>query len=352
MADISIIIPCHNVENYIMRCFDSLRNQTIGLDRLELIFVDDASTDHTWDKLQEIEQMAPDSVCIIRLEENMRQGGARNIGLSYASADYIGFVDSDDWTEPDMYEQLYKAVTSSKSDLAFCRHIRDNGKGDLYLSEKSKMDYFAENYQKKDRTLYIHTDEQRTEFIVSNVIGYGVWDKLFRKDFLLDNEIFFPEHLVYEDIYFGSMIYLYARQVHIVERRLYHYFINDESTVLVRNHSHHRDLYQINYAKWNAYIRLGFLDRFRAALEFDFLMTFYMSGMKMLALRFDRIPFDDFMELKKGTLERIPHYKNNPYCQSHISDFYKLLLPLLECSVTPDDLSQIQQAFLKFHKMS
>ncbi len=351
MADISIIIPCYNVEKYIMRCFDSLRNQTIGLHRLELIFVDDASTDCTWELLQEIERTAPESVCIVRLENNMRQGGARNIGLSYATAEYIGFVDSDDWIEPDMYEHLYHALTSAGSDLAFCRHIRDHGKGDLYLSPKTKMDYYAENYQKKDRTLYIHTDEQRTEFIVSNIIGYGVWDKLFRKDFLLDNEILFPEHLTYEDIYFGSVVYLYAKQVSIVERRLYHYYVNDESTVLVRNRAHHKDLFQINYAKWNTYVRRGFLERFREALEFDFLMTFFMSGMKVFALRFDQIPFDDFMELKRGTLERVPHFKTNPYCQSHISDFYKLMLPLLEYHVTPSDLDKVQQAFLTYHNL-
>jgi len=146
-------------------------------------------------------------------------------------------------------------------------------------------------------------------------------------------------------------VYLYAKQISIVERRLYHYFINDESTVLVRNRAHHNDLFQINYAKWDTYIRRGFLERFRDALEFDFFMTFFMSGMKVFALRFDQIPFDGFMELKKGTLERVPHIKTNPYCQSHISDFYKLLLPLLEHTVTPDDLAQIQQAFLKYHKL-
>lgn len=351
MADISIIIPCYNVEKYVMRCFDSLKNQTIGLEHLELIFIDDASTDSTWECLQQIEQMAPESVCIIHLEENMRQGGARNIGLSYASADYIGFVDSDDWVEPDMYEHLFKALTSSGSDLAFCRHVRDTEKNELYLSQKAKMDYFAEHYQRKDRTLYIKSDAQRTEFIVSNVIGYGVWDKLFRKSFLLDNEILFPEHLAYEDIYFGSVVYLYATQISIVERCLYHYFVNDTSTVLVRNCSHHKDLFQINYAKWNTYIRRGFLERFREVLEFDFFMTFFMSGMKMFALRFDQIPFDDFMELKKGTLERVPSIKTNPYCQSHISDFYKLLLPLLEHTVTQQELDLVQQAFLKYHKI-
>ncbi len=99
---ISIIIPCYNVQSYIDRCFQSLLAQTIDFDRLEIILVDDCSTDATWEKLTAIEAAYPESVMIIHCDENGHQGTARNIGLTYASAPYIGFVDSDDWIEPDM----------------------------------------------------------------------------------------------------------------------------------------------------------------------------------------------------------------------------------------------------------
>lgn len=346
MADISIIIPCHNVEKYIMRCFESLRDQTIGLERLELLFIDDASTDRTWELLTEIEQLAPQSVAIIRLEENLRQGGARNVGLSYATSDYVGFVDADDWVEPDMFACLYETITRDETDLAFCRHIRDNGKGSLYLEEAKK------DTEKKSRKLRILSDSQRIDFIVSNAIGFGVWDKLFRKDFLLENEIFFPEHLTYEDIYFGSLVYLYAKRVSIVERRLYHYYINDDSTVLGRNQVHHKDIFQINYLKWATYEERGFLDKYREVLEFDFIMSYYMAGFKILALRFDEIPYEDFLQLKKGTLERVPDFDKNPYCQSHITEIYKILLQLLRHTIGPAELLQIQKAFKNYHGLT
>ncbi len=346
MAEISIIIPCHNVENYIMRCFDSLKAQTIGLDKLQLIFVDDASTDNTWNILQGIEQEAPESVCVVQLPQNLRQGGARNIGLDYAIGSYIGFVDADDWGEPDMFECLYNTIISDDSDLVFCRHVRDNGKGDLFLTEQQK------STSKKNRKLRILTDEQRTDFIVSNVIGYGVWDKLFRKDFLLDNQIFFPEKLTYEDIFFGSLVYLYAKRVSIVERRLYHYYINDVSTVLGRNQIHHKDIFDINYMKWDIYENRGFLNKFREALEFDFIMSYYMAGFKILALRFDEIPYDDFMKLKKGTLERVPDFEKNTYCESHITEIYKILLQLLKQPIGPAELLQFQKAFKNYHKLT
>ncbi len=345
MTEISIIIPCHNVENFIDRCFDSLKAQTIGLDKLQLIFVDDASTDGTWRKLQQIEEAAPKSVCIVSLPQNLRQGGARNIGLQYVSGNYIGFVDADDWVEPDMFECLYHAILDGDTDLAFCRHVRDNGKGPQFLSEHQKQT------NKENRRLRILTDKQRTDFIVSNVIGYGVWDKLFRKDFLLSNEIYFPENLTYEDIYFGSLVYLYAQSISIVERRLYHYYINDSSTVLGRNQVHHKDIFKINDMKWNAYQERGFLDKYREALEFDYIMSHYMAGFKILALRFDHIPYEDFLLLKNETLERVPDFEKNTYCHSHITEIYRILLQLLKHPIGPNELAQIQQAFKAYHKL-
>ena len=74
---ISIIIPCYNVEQYLDRCFNSLKNQTLGFERMEFIFVNDASTDHTLKKLTELEAEYPENIIVINFEENRRQGTAR-----------------------------------------------------------------------------------------------------------------------------------------------------------------------------------------------------------------------------------------------------------------------------------
>lgn len=351
MHEISIIIPCHNVENYIDRCFESLKTQTIGLDKLQLIFVDDASTDGTRDKLALIKAQASSSVCVILLPQNIRQGGARNVGLEYATGSYIAFVDSDDWVEPDMYEQLYLAITKTESDLAFCRHVRDTGKTPLFLSDREGPATVPKETGKPDRLITISTPEERSHFIASNLLGQGIWDKLFRKDFLLKNEISFPPHLAYEDIPFSSLIYLYAEKVCIIEKRLYHYSVNENSTTLAKNKPHHRDVFQANYLKWSAYEERGVLNLYRQALEFDFIMTFYFTGFKIFCLRFDRILYDDFMVLKEETLRRVPDYRNNPYCHTHIPDFYRHLLTLLHNPVTQKDLEQLQQIFLKYHHL-
>ena len=82
MKKVSVIIPCYNVESYIDRCFNSLVNQTIGMEHLELIFINDESTDCTMEKLLQYEQQYPENIILINFETNQRQGTARNTGYS------------------------------------------------------------------------------------------------------------------------------------------------------------------------------------------------------------------------------------------------------------------------------
>ena len=109
MKKVSVIIPCYNAVKWLPKCFMSLVGQSIGIDNLELIFVNDASTDdgQTWNMLNEIEKAYPESIIIIDLPHNRRQGGARNEGLKYASGEYIAFVDADDWVEPEFCAFFY-----------------------------------------------------------------------------------------------------------------------------------------------------------------------------------------------------------------------------------------------------
>ena len=108
---ISVIIPCRNVSKWLPQCFLSLVHQTIGINNIELIFVDDASDDGgaTWTLLTEMEKAYPESIAVIGLNENMRQGGARNIALKYATGKYIAFVDADDFVAENFLLEVYKS---------------------------------------------------------------------------------------------------------------------------------------------------------------------------------------------------------------------------------------------------
>lgn len=328
---VSIIVPCYNVENYINRCFLSLANQTIGIGCLELIFVDDCSTDNTWEKLVELESVYPESVIVIHCDENGRQGKARNIGLECASAPYIGFVDSDDWVEQDMFEKLYQKIVENNCDIAMCRSWRDYAKENQMLSPRKTGE--------EDRILYIDTVDKRKLFLACGSIEFGVWNKLYRAELLYENDIFFPEKLAYEDHFFATLLYFYAKKVYILEERLYHYFVNEQSTVLAPNATHHFDILTVDTLLWDECERRGLVECYRKELEYQFLSLCYLMSMKMMILRLSQVPYDFFLKLKEETLERITDWHTNPYVQELVTDLNKIVLELLDIPITEKDLT-------------
>ena len=338
---ISIIIPCYNVEKYIDRCFDSLLTQTIGFDKLEIIMVDDCSTDRTWDKMTAIEASHPESVMIIHCDENGHQGRARNIGLQYASAPYVGYVDSDDWIEPDMYEKLYQKMTEHNCDIVMCQNWRDTALSGQILAPKPTGE--------ADRLLEIDTVEKRKIFIACGSIGYGAWDKLFTKEFLVENDIFFPEGLAYEDHFFATLLYFYAKRVYILEERLYHYYINPASTVLSPNATHHFNILTVDKLMWAECENRGFLTEYRKEVEYQFLTLCYLAAMKMISLRLTHVPYDFFLELKDETLKRVPDYHSNPYIKDYVTELNQVLLQLLDLPISEQDLNAVCNAVRMKH---
>ena len=114
-AKVSVIVPVYNAAKTLAPCLGNLVHQT--LPGLELILVNDASTDGSDTILAACEQQFPENIILINLEENLGPGGARNVGLSYASGEYIGFVDSDDLADPTMFETLYAHAKEGNYDM-------------------------------------------------------------------------------------------------------------------------------------------------------------------------------------------------------------------------------------------
>lgn len=334
MAEISIIIPCYNVEKYLMRCFVSLENQTIGIENLELIFVDDASTDGTWGIIQKIENEYPQNVIAVHCDENGRQGRARNIGMTYATTEYIGFVDSDDWVEPNMFEILLDEMVKNNRDIVYCRFFRDNG---IEVKEH-KLDGTA-------AYLFIDSEEKRKEFIRSNCLGYGVWDKIYKKDFLEKNNIYFPECVAYEDIFFSGLYYLYAERIAIVNYELYHYFVNANSTVLKKNAQYHDDILKVTRARVEEYQARGVWEKYFDEIELDILLSGYLAALKTMFLRYDKVPWEMFCRICYYINETFPQIERNPYIGKYVPQKYQVLIPLLKADVSEEELNRIAESF-------
>ena len=131
MAKISVIIPCYNAEKYIVQCVESLKKQSFT--DFTIIFVDDASTDDTVNRIQEIR--AKESLDIVLLTNSQNSGPAvsRNKGIEYSTSEYITFCDCDDWYEPDYLEKMIKMLTQECVDIALC--------GYKVVDENSKVQY-------------------------------------------------------------------------------------------------------------------------------------------------------------------------------------------------------------------
>lgn len=340
---ISIIIPCYNVGEYVERCLRSLEMQSIGMNNLEIICVDDKSTDDTLDILHQWEQRFPENICIVELDSNGRQGRARNIGLQYATCDWIAYIDSDDWIEPDYCKILYDGIEFCNSipDMVCCKMRRD-ASNELSFFGGSEDGLADHNERKTYRTRDLSIENDRREASVLATLSFSAYCKLIRKEFLLANRLFFPERLAYEDIYWGSLLPYYAGLVCFTDVELYHYYVNPTSTVLVNNALYHPDMLTVNMKLWDAYTERSLYTTYKDEIEYNFLYTCYLAFLKVLALRYSEPHYSLFLLLQEITRERIPAWRNNRYIHNgDIKEFHMLLLELIDKDVNREEFIQI-----------
>ena len=114
---VSVIIPVYNTEEYLAQCLNSLVRQT--LDDIEILVVDDGSTDGSLKIAKEFEAANPSKIRVLA-KENGGQASARNMALKHATGEYLGFVDSDDWVDTAMYQQMYDVAVREDADIVIC----------------------------------------------------------------------------------------------------------------------------------------------------------------------------------------------------------------------------------------
>lgn len=332
---ISIIIPCYNVEAFIDRCLNSLVNQTIGIEKLELIFVDDASKDKTWDKIKDWERKYPESIIITQHGKNMKQGAARNTGLQYASAPYIGFVDSDDWTDITMFEKLYDVALKYETDLAGCYSIRV-----VNESEHGKV------ISSEPILCYYDSDEEKRELMKHGIYG-GVYCWIYRREIIFDNQILFPQYISYEDNYWKDILKLYIHSSVLLQEELYYYFQNDNSTIMNRNSLALMDRLSIEEKKLAVYKEFNIFELYYAEIEYNFVRLYFINTIFMILSRCDSFPLSMFNHMNSKLHELFPGYSKNEYLFSELSDLDRTILKLSECDMSQSVLNQLTIKFQK-----
>ena len=207
---VTIIVPVYKVEPYLPRCLDSIIHQTYQ--QLEIIVVDDGSPDNCGRICDEYANIDP-RIKVFHIE-NHGLSAARNYALARATGEYIGFVDSDDWIEPDMYKELVCEIEKNKVDIVNC--------GVFY--ESSKQTVIGSVIDKKcDNNL----DLLKT-LIIGN-ISNGVWNKLYKKSCFTG--ITFPEGHVFEELTTVYKIFANASTASFIRKPFYHYLQHRKGSI-------------------------------------------------------------------------------------------------------------------------
>ncbi len=203
---ISIIVPVYQVEKYLEKCINSILSQTYK--NLEIILVDDGSTDNCpaiCDRFQD-----KDSRIKVIHQDNGGLSHARNVGLEISTGDFIGFVDSDDWIEPNMYENLLSALQETGADIAVCNRLDDFEDSKLTSSHMISI----------KRKLYSSIEALRKIIKDEDILHDTVWNKLYKRIILLG--ISFPDGKIHEDILWTAKIIGKAKLLVCLDYPYYH----------------------------------------------------------------------------------------------------------------------------------
>ncbi|MCI8337504.1 MAG: glycosyltransferase family 2 protein [Lachnospiraceae bacterium] len=332
---ISVIVPCYNVSKFIHRCVKSLVDQTIGIDELECIFVDDASTDDTLEKLFSWEKKFPESILVVPCQENHKQGAARNAGLSYATGEYIAFLDSDDYVDARMYEAMYQKAVELKCDVVgsfFARETRDG-----------RQLYRDETQLETEKLVVVDTRAKRRELMV-NGLPSGVNTRLYRRNLIADHQLLFPEDIQYEDNYWGAILLGFVSSYYIMDACFYHYVVNESSTVMEKNAEHHLDRLVIEVMKVEKYKEDGTFQEYHDEIEFNFLRLFFINTIRILFVRFDQIPYQIIYDMQRWVRELFPDYQVNPYLEK-LPPLQMELLKIIQVDLTPEKIEILAQGY-------
>lgn len=216
---LSIIVPVFNCEEYIDRCLDSIVNQSFK--NFELLIIDDASTDCSYDKINPYLRKYK-NLKYIKLEENAGVGNARNIGMQLAKGDYIGFIDSDDWIDSNFYMQTIKSIVMAGAEIAIAGIKTEHGNS--YASE-IRYQYQYENKVSGKFALTLLSRSISQDCPVSPV----VWNKVYRKSYLDDIGLKFITGTQNEDDIFTFFALLHSTFIVLVPDVYYHYYQRNTS---------------------------------------------------------------------------------------------------------------------------
>ena len=285
---VSIIVPVYNVERYIDKCLNTLVNQT--LKDIEIIVVNDGSPDNSQTIIDKYVKKYPKKVKSY-IQKNGGQGSARNFGLTKASGEYIGYVDSDDYVELDMYEKMYNKAKKEDLDIVICGSYNVTEKGD----KEVELDEIKINNKKKNA-----------------LIGrMAVWNKIYKRELLVNSNVNFRSKKWYEDLDFTVQILAISKKVGYVNKPFYNYLLREGSTMNNSNIDRNLEI----LLSFDEVIKNNKLEEYNEIIEFLAIDHIYISAVVRV------INASVEKSKKKSVIKKLvsyvktnfPKYKKNKY---------------------------------------
>lgn len=217
---VSVIVPVYNAKEYLLQAAEGIKNQT--LQEIEIIYVDDGSTDGSWKLLEEIKK--GDNRVQILHQQNSYAGVARNNGLDHAKGEYVVFWDSDDIFLPEALEEMYLKCEEDNADICIC--------GASHYDEKSGRTMAISTYLKTDKIPeYTPFGHEQIDDYLFNFSTNVPWNKMFNRQFIMNKGIRFQALKQANDNYFVMLAFFYAKKFSVVDKELIIYRINYESSL-------------------------------------------------------------------------------------------------------------------------
>lgn len=286
MCKVSIVVPIYNVEKYLPRCINSLINQT--LQEIEIILVNDGSTDNSAKIAKEYLTKYESKIKYVE-KENGGLSDARNFGMNYATGEYIAFLDSDDYIEPNAYEEMYEKAKKENADYVECDFIWE-----------------YTNKIKEDKRISYNNKKEMLENV--RVVA---WNKLIKRSIIVENKLSFPKGLRYEDIEFTYKLIPHIEKTEYVDKCFVHYVQRENSIANVQN-ERTAEIFTILDNVIEYYKKNNIYEEYKEELEYNYARYLLCSSLKRICKVQSKTKRKELIQKNWQELnEKYPNWKKN-----------------------------------------
>lgn len=283
MIKVSIIVPFYNSKKYLKRCLDSLVKQS--LNDIEFIFVNDGSTDGS-EKIV-YDYLSKDNRIRLFNKKNGGQASARNFGLSKAHGDYIIFIDSDDYVEENLCEELYNSVKNGY---------------DIVISDYYIVSDNVKSYHKISKC--VEGEISLKEYLLTAVCP---WNKIYRREFLIKNGFVFPEGIIYEDYASIPTLVNYNPKVYYLPKAFVNYIHTEVSTMRSDEYKEkYENIFEATDFLYEHLYKGEYIEELEYLISYHFL---YLGSLNFY--RFEK--FEQFDKISDFMKKKFPKYFKNKY---------------------------------------